>query len=110
MKAGDGKTIYADLPYISIGDFSFADLTEEEKTRVKGAKGDAFTYDDFTESQLQALKGPKGDAGTDGVDGSDANVTKTNVEAALGYKMVFYTEGQTIPSLPTDTIAFIREV
>ena len=54
--------------------------------------------------------GKEGEAGTDGVDGSDANVTKTNVEAALGYKIVFYTEGQTIPSLPTDTIAFIREV
>lgn len=55
-------------------------------------------------------KGDPGERGTDGKDGSDANVTKTNVEAALGYKIVFYTEGQTIPSLPTDTIAFIREV
>ncbi len=74
-----------------------------------GKKGDPFVYDDFTPTQLEGLKGPQGEAGTDGVDGSDANVTKTNVEAALGYKIVFYTEGQTIPSLPTDTIAFIRE-
>lgn len=61
MKAGDGKTIYKDLPYISIGDFSFADLTEEEKAKVKGKKGDPFTYDDFTQKQLDELKGEKGE-------------------------------------------------
>lgn len=61
MKAGDGKTIYKDLPYITIGDFSFADLTEEEKAKVKGKKGDPFTYEDFTQKQLDELKGEKGE-------------------------------------------------
>lgn len=61
MKAGDGKTLYKDLPYISIGDFSFADLSEEDKAKVKGQKGDPFTYEDFTQKQLEALKGEKGD-------------------------------------------------
>lgn len=61
MKAGDGKTLYKDLPYISIGDFSFADLSEEDKKRVQGKKGDPFTYEDFTQKQLDALKGEKGE-------------------------------------------------
>ena len=61
MKAGDGKTVYRDLPYISIGDFSFADLSEEDKKRVQGKKGDPFTYEDFTQKQLDALKGKKGE-------------------------------------------------
>lgn len=63
MKAGDGKTVYRDLPYISIGDFSFADLSEEDKKRVQGKKGDPFTYEDFTQKQLDALKGEKGEKG-----------------------------------------------
>lgn len=61
MKAGDGRSVYADLPYISIGDFSFSDLSEEDKKRVQGKKGDPFTYEDFTQKQLDALKGKKGD-------------------------------------------------
>ena len=61
MKAGDGRSVYADLPYISIGDFSFADLSEEDKKRVQGKKGDPFTYEDFTQKQLDALKGKKGE-------------------------------------------------
>ena len=63
MKAGDGKTLYKDLPYISIGDFSFADLSEEDKAKVKGQKGDPFTYEDFTQKQLEALKGEPGKDG-----------------------------------------------
>lgn len=59
MKAGDGKTIYKDLPYITIGELKFGELTEEEKKQVKGKKGDPFTYDDFTKEQLEALKGEK---------------------------------------------------
>lgn len=61
MKAGDGRSVYADLPYISIGDFSFSDLSEEDKKRVQGKKGDPFTYEDFTQKQLDALKGEKGE-------------------------------------------------
>lgn len=66
MKAGDGRSVYADLPYISIGDFSFADLSEEDKKRVQGKKGDPFTYEDFTQKQLDALKGEKGEKGDRG--------------------------------------------
>ena len=66
MKAGDGRSVYADLPYISIGDFSFSDLSEEDKKRVQGKKGDPFTYEDFTQKQLDALKGEKGEKGDRG--------------------------------------------
>lgn len=61
MKAGDGKTLYKDLPYITIGELKFGELTEEEKAKVKGEKGDPFTYEDFTQKQLEALKGEKGE-------------------------------------------------
>lgn len=60
MKAGDGKTLYKDLPYITIGELKFGELTEEEKAQVKGKKGDPFTYEDFTQKQLEALKGQPG--------------------------------------------------
>ena len=66
MKAGDGRSVYADLPYISIGDFSFSDLSEEDKKRVQGKKGDPFTYEDFTQKQLDDLKGEKGEKGDQG--------------------------------------------
>ena len=61
MKAGDGKTIYKDLPYITIGDVDFKTLTPEEKKQVKGEKGDAFKYEDFTQKQLEDLRGEKGE-------------------------------------------------
>lgn len=64
MKAGDGKTLYKDLRYITIGEMSFKDLTDEEKAKVKGEKGDPFTYDDFTQKQLNQLKGEDGKDGT----------------------------------------------
>lgn len=41
---------------------------------LQGAKGDPFTYSDFTAEQLLALKGDPG---------SDASVTKVNVESVL---------------------------
>ena len=45
-----------------------------------------------------------------GVPAQDTVPTKANVETALGYKVVFYNDGDTIPTLPADTIAFIKEV
>ena len=62
IKAGDGKTPYTELPYITIGSVSFDELTEEDIKNLKGDKGDPFTYDDFTQKQLNQLKGEKGDA------------------------------------------------
>ncbi|UDQ98965.1 hypothetical protein AAEX28_02480 [Lentisphaerota bacterium WC36G] len=57
------------------GTMTFADLTDEQKATLKGDKGDAFVYEDFTAEQLESLKGSSG---------SDAEVTKTNVDLALG--------------------------
>jgi hypothetical protein len=84
----------------------------------KGDKGDPFIYSDFTQEQLALLKGdkgdkgdkgeqgekgdtgeqgiqgiqgeqgPKGDTGEQGDKGSDANVTETNIVAALGFTPV----------------------
>ena len=64
IKAGDGKTPYVDLPYITIGSVGFDELTEEEKEALVGPKGDPFTYDDFTQKQLNQLKGEDGKDGT----------------------------------------------
>ena len=83
MKAGDGKTLYKDWPYITIGEMSFKELTEEEKAKVKGEKGDPFTYEDFTQKQLDELKGEKGDRG-DALKFDD--LTKEQLEALKGEK------------------------
>ena len=66
IKAGDGKTPYTELPYITIGSIGFDELTEEEKEGLVGPKGDPFTYDDFTQKQLDQLKGEDGKDGKDG--------------------------------------------
>ena len=49
------------------------DMPEVEGANIKGPKGDP------------GEKGDKGDTGEAGKDGVDANVTKENIEAALGY-------------------------
>lgn len=41
--------------------------------RVKGDKGDPFTYDDFTPEQLEALRGPQGFIGPRGETGLTGN-------------------------------------
>lgn len=41
--------------------------------RVKGDKGDPFTYDDFTAEQLEALRGPQGIIGPKGETGLTGN-------------------------------------
>ena len=63
IKAGDGKTPYVELPYITIGSVGFDELTEEEKAFLVGPKGEPFTYDDFTQKQLNQLKGEDGKDG-----------------------------------------------
>jgi hypothetical protein len=87
---------------------TFADLTVGQIASLKGAKGDPFVYSDFTANQLFALKGtdgytpvkgvdyfdgvrgqdsivagPQGERGLTGANGSDASVTKVNVESVL---------------------------
>ena len=63
IKAGDGKTPYTELPYITIGSVAFSEISEEDKKNLKGDKGDPFTYDDFTQKQLNQLKGEDGKDG-----------------------------------------------
>ena len=63
IKAGDGKTPYTELPYITIGSVGFDELTEEDRKALVGPKGDPFTYDDFTQKQLNQLKGEDGKDG-----------------------------------------------
>lgn len=46
------------------GTMSFEDLTEEQRATLKGDKGDAFTFDDLSEEQKEQLRGPKGEAFT----------------------------------------------
>ncbi|MGN0468113.1 MAG: SGNH/GDSL hydrolase family protein [Acutalibacteraceae bacterium] len=53
--------------------------------RVKGDKGDAFTFADFTAEQLAALKGEKGDKGDKGDTGISPTVKVS--EAESGRKM-----------------------
>lgn len=63
IKAGDGKTPYVDLPYITIGSVKFSEISEEDKKNLKGDKGDPFRYEDFTQKQLDQLKGEDGKDG-----------------------------------------------
>lgn len=72
MRVGDGKSTYADCPYIDIGTYSVESLRDEDIDKIrgpKGDKGDPFTADDFTPSQWLDLKGEPGK------DGSDATIT-----------------------------------
>ena len=72
MRVGDGKSTYADCPYIDIGTYSVESLRDEDIDKIrgpKGDKGDPFTVDDFTPSQWLDLKGEPGK------DGSDATIT-----------------------------------
>lgn len=93
MRVGDGKSTYADCPYIDIGTYSVESLRDEDIDKIrgpKGEKGDPFTADDFTPSQWLDLKGDTGDVGPQGEpgkegppgppgkagkDGSDATIT-----------------------------------
>lgn len=89
MRVGDGKSAYADCPYIDIGTYSVESLRDEDIEKIigpKGEKGDPLTYDMLTAEQRLELKGQPGDKGEKGdpgvpgpegppgKDGSDANI------------------------------------
>lgn len=66
MRRGDGKSKYADCPYIDIGTITVADLTEEDIEKITGPRGEPgkdFTYDMFTPEQRLDLKGEPGKDG-----------------------------------------------
>ena len=63
MRIGDGKSKYADCPYIDIGTYSVESLRDEDIEKIRGPqgrKGDPFTVDDFTAEQWLDLKGEPG--------------------------------------------------
>lgn len=67
LKIGDGRSLYKDLPYISVGEVKLSDFSDEEKKRIvgpKGEKGDPLTYNDLTADQRLDLKGEPGESVT----------------------------------------------
>lgn len=84
IRRGDGKSKYADCPYIDIGTISVESLSEEDKAKMKGPKGDPgkdFTYDMFTPEQRLDLKGDPGDKGDPGKDGKSITVASSTKKA-----------------------------
>ena len=79
IKAGDGKTPYTELPYITIGSVAFSEISEEDKKALVGPKGDPFTYDDFTQKQLNQLKGKDGTVKFDDLTEEQVNMLKVPV-------------------------------
>ena len=80
IKRGDGRSKYADLPYITIGEIKVDELSEEDKALIrgpKGEKGDPFTFDDLTVSQRLDLKGDTGDVGPQGKPGESIRIAET---------------------------------
>lgn len=69
---GDGVCIGGAVQ-IGADDVEFSDgetfQQKYDSGKLKGDKGDPFTYADFTAEQLAALKGEKGDTGAQGADG-----------------------------------------
>lgn len=98
MRRGDGKSKYADCPYIDIGTISVESLSEEDKAKMQGPKGDPgkdFTYDMFTAEQRLDLKGEQGEKGDDG---KSIEVTSTSLETD-GSLTINFNNGQSI-SIP----------
>ena len=63
IKRGDGRSEYADLPYITIGQVDITNATAEQLKLIvgpKGEKGEALTYDKLTAEQRLDLKGKDG--------------------------------------------------
>ena len=113
IKAGDGKTPYTELPYITIGSVGFDELTEEEKEGLVGPKGDPFTYDDFTQKQLNELKGEKGDRGATGAKGDKGEPGKGIVDSRTGVEIKIWSGTQSqydaISTKDANTLYLIKE-
>lgn len=65
LKIGDGRSLYKDLPYISVGEVKLADFTPEEREKIQGPPGPpgkAMTYNDLTADQRSDLKGEPGES------------------------------------------------
>ncbi|MBM0047124.1 hypothetical protein JNO63_08550 [Anaerococcus sp. mt242] len=63
LKFGDGRSLYKDLPYVSVGNLKITDFTEEQQKMIQGPpgpKGEPLTYDDLTADQRLDLKGEPG--------------------------------------------------
>lgn len=98
MRVGDGKSKYADCPYIDIGTISVESLSEEDKAKMRGPKGEPgkdFTYDMFTPEQRLDLKGEPGEKGDPGKDGDSITIKSTSVDSK-GATIVTFSDGKTI--------------
>lgn len=65
LKIGDGRSLFRDLPYISVGEVKLADFTPEEREKIQGPPGPpgkAMTYNDLTADQRSDLKGEPGES------------------------------------------------
>lgn len=65
LKIGDGRSLFRDLPYISVGEVKLADFTPEEREKIQGPPGPpgkAMTYNDLTADQRLDLKGEPGES------------------------------------------------
>ena len=95
MRVGDGKSAYADCPYIDIGTISVESLSEEDKAKMTGPKGEPgkdFTYDMFTAEQRLDLKGDKGDTGPAG---KNIKITGTSI-GSNGYLKITFNDGSVV--------------
>lgn len=98
MRRGDGKSKYADCPYIDIGMLAVDELTEEQIKMITGPRGEPgkdFTYDMFTAEQRLDLKGEPGDKGDPGKDGKSITVKSTSVDSK-GATIVTFSDGKTV--------------
>lgn len=65
LKIGDGRSLYKDLPYISVGEVKLTDFTPEEREKIQGPPGPPgkdLTYNDLTPDQRLDLKGEPGES------------------------------------------------
>lgn len=95
MRRGNGKSKYADCPYIDIGTISVESLSEEDKAKMTGPKGEPgkdFTYDMFTAEQRLELKGKPGDKGEKG-DSIEVTATARNSDGSL---KITFSDGKSI--------------
>lgn len=65
LKIGDGRSLYRDLPYISVGEVKLTDFSPEEREKIQGPPGPPgknLTYNDLTADQRLDLKGEPGES------------------------------------------------